>query len=152
LQYPAIIVAALVLSAGNSGPGVRHQAQTVSSTLVSVPVPQKTAADSLVEFLLTSAAADFHAHRPTDSVRFRNVHVGYLSAPDGTKKYLLCGQFLPAQGGGRAEWTPFATIKTSGYEQMLGSQAAEFCRSASMMPEGAVDLSDSLKSRFDSLQ
>src|SRR5215471_20446800 len=102
-----------------------------------------------VEFLLTSAATDFHAHRPSPSVRFRDVRSGYVMTPDGTRQYMLCGQFLPAQDGGRAEWIPFVTIKTSGYEQYIGAQAADFCkRSTTVWDKG--DWSASLQSRFDS--
>ena len=105
-----------------------------------------------VEFLLTSAAADFHTHSPPHPVRFRDVRSGYVMTPDGTRQYRLCGAFLPAQEGGTAEWTPFATIKTSGYEQWLGAQAAvRFCDDSSMTWDTG-DLSASLQSRLDSLR
>ena len=51
---------------------------------------------AVVQFLLTSTATDFHAHRPPDPVRFRDVRVGYVVTPGGEKQYRLCGQFLPA--------------------------------------------------------
>jgi hypothetical protein len=104
-----------------------------------------------VEFLLTSAATDFHTHRPPVPVRFRDVRSGYVIAPDGTRQYRLCGEFWPAQESGRAEWTPFATIKTSGYEHWLGAQAESFCE-RSPMTWDKEDLSSSLQSRFDSLR
>ena len=78
-----------------------------------------------VEFLLTSAASDFHEHgHPT---RFRHVRSGYAVAKDGAKQYRLCGEFLPAETIGKAEWTPFVTLQTSGYEQWLGGQAHGYC-------------------------
>jgi hypothetical protein len=71
---------------------------------------------------------------------------------DGAPQYMLCGQFLSAPLGGRAEWMPFATIKTSGYEQWLGAQAAPFCLGASVVWDRAADLSPALWTRLDSLR
>ena len=72
-------------------------------------------------------------------------------ASDGTRQYMLCGEFMPAADGGTAEWTPFATIRTSDYEQWLGHQAASHCGGSSVRwDEG--DLSSSLQSRLDSLR
>jgi hypothetical protein len=65
---------------------------------------------------------------------------------------MLCGQFLPAQDGGKTEWTPFATIKTSGHEQWNGAQAAGFCQTPSVIWDMVGDLSSSLQSRLDSLR
>jgi transposase len=60
------------------------------------------------------------------------------------------GATHPAWAKGKAEWTPFVTIKTSGYEQWLGDQVASRCRRPSIIWE-KEDLSTSLQSRFDSL-
>jgi hypothetical protein len=103
-----------------------------------------------VEFLLTSAATDFRTQRPPLPARFRDVHSGYVIAPDGARQYRLCGEFLPAQESGKAEWTPFATLKTSGYEQWLGAQAESFCKRSGVTWE-KEDWSSSLQSRVDSL-
>jgi hypothetical protein len=65
---------------------------------------------------------------------------------------MLCGQFLPAQDGGKVEWTPFATIKTSGYEQWIGAQAEGYCQGSSVIWDKVEDLSPSLQSRLDSLR
>jgi len=71
----------------------------------------------------------------------------------GDKQYMLCGMFQPAQESGNAEWVPFATIKTSGYEQWIGAQATGFCQGRSMIWHTQVgDLSSSLKGRLDSLR
>jgi hypothetical protein len=72
--------------------------------------------------------------------------------PSGGKQYLICGQFLPAQDGGKAEWQPFATIKTSGYEQWLGAQAAAFSQNSSVIWDDVSDLSSALQNRLDSLR
>jgi len=82
---------------------------------------------------------------------FRDVRSGYLMNPDGTRQYRLCGEFLPEQEGGKAEWMPFVTIKTSGYEQYLGGHAGSFC-SGSSMTWDTGDLSSSLQTRLDSLR
>jgi hypothetical protein len=105
-----------------------------------------------VQFLLAAAARDFHAHQPPYPARFRDVRVGRTVAPDGTERYMLCGQFLPTEGKGEHEWTPFVTIKTSGYEQLLGAQAASYCEQPSIIWEDREDLSSSLQSLLDSLR
>ena len=108
--------------------------------------------DSVVQFLLTAAATDFHTHRPPDPLRFRDVRIGHLMTASGQGSYLLCGQFLAAQEGGKADWTPFVTIKTSGYEQWIGGQATGFCQGSSVEWDKVGDLSSSLQSRLDSLR
>ena len=75
-----------------------------------------------------------------------------MTTPENGTLYMLCGQFLPAQDKGDAEWTPFVTIKTSGYEQYLGAQAASFCERPSVIWDSQGDLSSSLQTKFDSLR
>jgi len=113
---------------------------------------QNASVDSVVQFLLTAAATDFHTHRPPDPVRFRGVRLGHNITPSGEMLYILCGQFLPAQDGGNAQWIPFATIKTDPYEQWIGSQASPFCQSSSVIWDEVGDLSASLQNRLDSLR
>ena len=66
--------------------------------------------------------------------------------------YMLRGQFLPTEGKGEPEWTPFVTIKTSDYEQMLGALALSYCERPSITWEDREDLSSSLQSQLDSLR
>jgi hypothetical protein len=113
--------------------------------------PEKASADPAIEFLLTSASTDFHTHRPPDPTGFRDVRSGYALTTAGTRQYRLCGEFLAAQESGKAEWVPFATIKTSGYEQVLGAQASNFCKGPSIT-WNKEDLSSSLKNRLDALR
>jgi len=108
--------------------------------------------DAVVQFLLTSAATDFHTHGPSQPLRFRAVRVGHLKAPDGKMNYMLCGQFARAQDTDKVQWTPFVTIKTSGYEQWLGVQAEAFSKDSSVVWDKVGDLSSSLQSRLDSLR
>jgi hypothetical protein len=152
MRYLGILFATLVLAACSTAPVTRSESLAVSPSQVLVPDLQKASIDSVVQFLLTAAATDFQAHRPPDPVRFRDVRIGHVIAPSGEKQYMLCGQFLPAQEGGKAEWTPFATIKTSGYEQWIGAQAVGFCQASSVIWDNVSDLSSSLQSRLDSLR
>ena len=138
MRYLTVLFATLVLAACSTAPVPRSESKAVNP--------------AVVQFLLTAAANDFHTHRPPDPVRFRDVRVGHVMSPTGEEQYRLCGQFLPAQQGGKAEWTPFATIKTSGYEQYIGAQAAGFCQDSSVIWDKEGDLSSSLQSRLDSLR
>lgn len=152
MRYLAILCATLVLAACSTAPVTRSESQAVSPTQVLASEPQKTSIDSVVQFLLTAAATDFRTHRPPDPVRFRDVRVGHVMTPGGVEQYMLCGQFLPAQEGGKTEWMPFVTIKTSGYEQWIGAQALGFCQGSSVIWDKVADLSSSLQSRLDSLR
>lgn len=148
----AILSAALVLAACTSAPVRRGESQAGDPAQVSASELQQASLDSIVEFLLAAAATDFHTHRPPDPVRFRDVRIGHVLTSRGEAQYLLCGEFLPAQEGANAEWTPFATIKTSPYEQWIGSQAAALCQNSSVIWDSVGDLSSSLQTRLDSLQ
>ena len=123
-----------------------------ASNVSRAPGGESPTVNSIVDFLLTSAATDFHAHRPPYPARFRDVRLGHVTTSGGEKQYRLCGQFLPAQDGGKAEWTAFATIKTSGYEQWIGAQSASFCQGPSFRWDEVGDLSSSLQTRLDSLR
>jgi hypothetical protein len=134
------LVSTVVLVACSTAPATPGESQL-----------QNTPMNPSVEFLLTSSASDFHTHGPQHPVRFRDVRSGYVTGPDGTRQYRLCGEFLPAQESGRTEWTPFATIKTSGYEQWLGARAVSFCERSSLTWDKG-DLSTLLQSRLDSMR
>lgn len=131
------VLTAFVFAACGSAPAVPHQA-----------APPNAALDPAVEYLLASAADDFHANRASSPAGFRNVRSGYVAGADGKRQYRLCGEFLPAQEGGTAAWARFATIATERYEQWLGAQAAPFCDPSVTWDPG--DLSSLLQSRFDS--
>src|SRR6058998_3181620 len=144
MRYFAILFTTLGLAACSTAPVTRRESQAVSPTQVLAP--------EVVQFLLTAAATDFRTHRPPDPVRFRDVRIGHVVTPSGKEQYMLCGQFLPAQEGGKAEWTPFATIKTDGYEQWIGAAAAGFCQDSSVIWDNVGDLLSSLQSRLASLR
>src|SRR5690606_27393092 len=137
MRTPVALLATLVLVACGTAPAPPDQP--------GAPV------NPTVEYLLTAAAADFHTHLPPGPVRVRNVRSAYVTAPDGEKQYRVCGEFLSAPEAGATEWMPFATIRTSGYEQYVGGQSDSFCtRPATTWDEG--DLSSSLQARLDSLE
>lgn len=122
----------------------RHAATPSSAVSAQKDAPRNSA----LEFLLDAAAKDFRDHRPPEPARFRKVRLGYTAAGSGGRQYRLCGEFLPKQASGKADWTPFATIKTSGYEQWLGAQAIAYCQGVTFDPAG--DLSARLWKRFES--
>jgi hypothetical protein len=128
-----------VLAACSTAPAARDQ-----------PHPQNASLDPAVEALLNFAANDFHTNRGSYPARLRNVRSGYFVMADGTRQYRLCGEFLPAQAGGSAEWTRFATITTEPYEQWIGGTAAPYCDSS--VTWDRRDLSSLLQSRIDSLR
>jgi hypothetical protein len=148
MRYPAVLVTALALNACSAPPGTRTESRAESSAQGLAPELQ-----TVVQFLLGVAADEFHTHPSPGASRFRGVRLGRVVSPDGTGPYILCGQFLPAHGEGTADWTPFATIKTSAYEQWIGAQAGGYCQSSSVIWEDTVgDLSSSLQSRLASLR
>ena len=103
IRYLAVLFGLLVLSACNTASDKRGDSQSVNPTETLTPELNKTSIDSVLQFLLTAAASDFHNHRPPDPLRFRDVRIGHVKTPSGEKQYLLCGQFLPAQNKGKAE-------------------------------------------------
>jgi len=146
-----IALLTLVFAACSTTQVSKSQSQAASSGQGLASVEPKPSADSPMEFLLRSAATDFHAHRPPVVERFRNVRFGHVMTPAGAKQYQLCGEFLPQQREVKAGWTSFATIKTSGFEQYLGVQAASWCQRSQFVQDRDEDLSSMLQHRLDSI-
>ena len=151
MRYPVALLIAFAF-AGTTIPVARGQSQAADPGQRLLSDEQKGPTKSPLEFLIDSAAADFHAQREQRPAKFRHVRLGHVLAPDGTKQYRLCGEFLPRQEKGKGEWTPFVTIKTSGYEQYFGAQAAGFCKGSTIQWDKESDLSSSLQRRFDSIR
>jgi hypothetical protein len=109
--------------------------------------------DGLPAALVAWAASDFAAHGPRPE-RIRNAHVRYAEGEDGgVRRYMLCGQFLPAgggakPGGAKPGWTQFATIATDPYEQWIGGQAEALCARARPSAGRVGDLSSTLEARL----
>lgn len=113
--------------------------------------PRVSSVEAAAEYLLTSAAEDFRDHRPPFPARVRNVRLGYVTAPDGSRQYRLCGEFLPESQSGDAPWVYFATLQTSGYEQWLDSRPLTYCQDPSVVwLEG--DYSSALQRRLDTFR
>jgi hypothetical protein len=148
----AALCAACLLAGCGPDRTPRSQPQAASPAPANAAPAQQASIDPAVQFLLAASAKDFHAHQPPYPARFRDVRVGHCVDPDGMKLYLLRGQFLPKQGRGESEWTPFVTIKTSDYEQWLGAQAESYCRQSSIVWDDREDLSASLQGQLDSLR
>lgn len=106
---------------------------------------------SELEFLIDVAAKDLYAHRPPDPASFRDVRFGSIATADGGQQYLLCGDLLPTRTDGSGEWTPFATIRTSGHEQWIGAQAKTRC-ARDGIAWAKSDWSDALQRRLEALR
>jgi hypothetical protein len=154
MKLIAVLMTIVALAACGTAPVARGPsgAAAVGKDPVATRSTATSAADSAEEFLLASAATDFHIHRPPTPSRFRHVRLGHRVQSDGARQYLLCGEFLPMQSDGKAEWTHFATIRTSGYEQWMGAQAADLCQQATILWGVDGDLSSSLQRRLDDLR
>ena len=145
MRYLLALFTTLLFAACGTAPVASNQSQTPNPTAVNAPAPNPASIDPVVKFLLTSAASDFHERGPKGPLRFRDVRVGHVMA-DGKESYRLCGEFL--REGDNAEWTPFATIKTSGYEQYIGPTT--YCSGS--ITWDTPDLSSSLQTQLDSLK
>lgn len=124
----------------------KKEDKTDSSAIAATSAMKESIPDSTIDFLITSAATDFHKHQPPTPIDFRNVKVGYSLSSNNEKTYVLCGEFLSKEA--QETWLSFATVKTSGYEQYLGNQARAFCENATIVSTGKVDLALHLKNKL----
>ena len=131
----------------------KNESNNTSTEVSKTKSANETVPDSIVQFLITSAATDFRAHRPPTPIDFRNLEIGYLLSPTNEKQYLLCGEFLPKEKAEKNEWETFATIKTSGYEHYLGgSKSLSYCQDAIKVLTNGNTLSTELKNKLDKLK
>jgi hypothetical protein len=165
MRYLLTLFAALVFAGCGSAPVATNQTQPVTSnqtqptasnkaqaagpTEVPVSDAKTGSADEIKEYLLTSAADDFHTTIKSGPVRVRDVHFGNAKNPDGTNQFRLCGEFLAEKKDAKAEWMPFVTLKTSGYEQYNGGQTSNWCKKGSFIPDKEGDLSAKLQTKRD---
>ena len=105
---------------------------------------------AVVESLMTWAATDFRAQQAPKPVRFQRVQSGSVPVAGAERQYRLCGEYSPSSQGD-ADWIPFATIKTSRYEQWLGGSALGYCNDTALVRD-AENLSARMLSRFDSVR
>ena len=74
----AVALLILVFAACNKTPVSQSQSQAASPGQVLASDEPRLSTDSPVEFLIRSAATDFHVHRPPVVERFRDVRLGTL--------------------------------------------------------------------------
>ncbi len=98
-----------------------------------------TVPDSIVRYLIRSAAQDFKDHTPPAAMDFRNVRKGYIDSKEDTV-FLICGEFFAQEESG---WQTFTTILTSKYEQYIGSNI--YCEKAKFNMEDTANLSSDLR-------
>lgn len=125
---------------------------TTSLATESVIRLEPSAKDLALEFLLSAAAEDFMTHLPPEPLEFREVKLGQLSNTNNNTLYILCGEFLVEEVKGQFEWIEFATLKTSGYEQWLGTQANGLCQQPSIVWDAEGDLSALLMAQVNALR
>lgn len=105
----------------------------------------KSIPDSVIQFLIISAAKDFNDHHPPTVIDIRKVKAGYISSGNDII-YLICGEFLSQE---KKDWESFETIKTSGYEQYIGSNV--YCQKATFEKADNNRLSDEIKRKLKEL-
>ena len=127
------------------------EAQTARSGPLPTPSPAAESVETITEFLITSAATDFTNHQPPYPAKFRKVKIGHLGDTTKSGAWRMCGEFLPSDGGDKPEWTGFVTVKTSGYEQYIGSDSP-YCNNSKIVWDKTGDLSAALKRKLDSLK
>jgi hypothetical protein len=131
--------------------GVAFPTTATAQSASPSPTPEASADtfEVVKEYLITSSATDFYENQPPLPAQFRNVRIGHVGETKKDFSYRLCGEFLTADE--KAEWTGFVTIKTSKYEQFIGS-ATTYCTDPKMIWDTTDDLSTPLKSRLDALK
>ncbi|MFM9865798.1 MAG: hypothetical protein ACKVRO_19560 [Micropepsaceae bacterium] len=108
--------------------------------------PPAAVAENLEAFLIESAASDFKKHVAAEGVSFRNVHLGVFRGGNGATVNLMCGEFRTADNA--ADWEPFATLRTEGYENWLGGSAAAYCRGSNTVLDTNRDLAAALSAQY----
>ncbi len=122
-----------------------------SNNSVGIPTSseKENVPDSIVQFLITSAAKDFHNHHPPTAIDFRKIEIGYLLSSKNDKTSILCGEFLSEE---EKEWSKFATMKTEGYEQHLGLQALPYCQESNVVLTDKNLLAVKLKNKLTEMK
>lgn len=125
-KYTLVTVAFIVLMSAIIS--CNSETKTATKTVSTAIAENEAIPDSVVQFLIASAANDFRNHQPPTPLDFRNVKIGYINSSNKERIFVLCGEFLSKENN---EWVEFTTIKTSGYEQYLGK--THYCQDATMV-------------------
>lgn len=139
MRSRSILLAAVVITAG--------------TTIAAAQSTPRVVPAEAVQFLVTTATNDIHAHHPpAGHVTFRHARIGTLPQPDGTTYFLVCAEFTGVTEGGRPTWVPFVTIKMEDYEQWLGETATnDWCQQRHPIWDPRTDITAALQVRYDSL-
>jgi hypothetical protein len=140
-----------IVCCNNNNSNSKKVPKTDSSINIATDENKGSIPDSILNFLLTSSANDFHSHRPPTPIDFRSLKIGYLMSESNEKSFILCGEFLSLEKNEKEEWNTFATIKTSGYEQYIGNQTISYCQQATFVLTNDANLSAELKKRLSDL-
>ena len=147
----SVLMLLLFLASCNSSSNKNNNQPKDNSDSLRFAEKPNASLDSIVISLLDASAKDFHEHQPPVPIGFRNLQIRKLTNSNGEDHFMICGQFLALDKQSKDEWTSFATIKTSGYEQWIGTQSLTYCQDSKPIPYKINDLSIALKSRVDSL-
>ncbi|MDD5360783.1 MAG: hypothetical protein PHN88_01520 [Ignavibacteria bacterium] len=120
--------------------------RTNTSNNTTKPESKESIPDSVIQFLINSAAMDFNEHQAGKIIDVRNVKAGYTTSGD-RKSYLVCGEFLSKE---KNEWDQFTTIKTSGYEQYLGRNI--YCQDATFTENDSKRITEEIKNKLTGLK
>lgn len=98
------------------------------------------------------AAQDFTGQASLPPAGVRMVRFGQVRMGSGPAVPALCGEFLPgsqpAPETGQVRWIPFATLKTSDYEQWQGLQAQAMCDPSNFMVQDEYDYAAELQAQI----
>lgn len=108
-------------------------------SIISIP-------DSIIQFLITSAAKDFNKYEPPTVIDVRNVKAGFVTL-DSDTVYFICGEFLSME---QKDWIPFETVKTTDFEQYIGNTM--YCQKATFQEADNYKLSFEIKRIMNELK
>jgi hypothetical protein len=143
------VLTVILFSCNNSNTKTNnHQTPIVNSdSLISKEI-KTNKLDNIVSSIIDISANDFYKNQQPAPVEFKNVKLKYIKKPNGEELYILCGQFVTED----KQETQFATVKNSDYEQWIGNSALTYCQDSKEIPYTKVDLSSTLKNKFNSLK
>lgn len=142
LPIAIITILSISLPACNSKVNDEEESKTKTQIDSAKPEVNESIPDSIIQFLITSSATDFNEHKPPTVIDVRNIKVGYIST-DNEKMHLICGEYLSQE---KNEWESFTTIKTSGYEQYIGTTT--YCKDATFIKTDSEKLSEEIKNKL----
>lgn len=106
---------------------------TLTASVMATPMQGEVSGDIPVQDLLAATSTAFHQNASLRPTSFRDVEVRLLDQPSGKQQYVLCGEFLPAEGkGAPAKWLSFATVIHPAPSQWTGADATGLCQRATV--------------------